>query len=197
MSPIMHCMICSTTWSGSPSSASRRSAPKREKRLRLRQEQLEPLGAREQKGGRCPLSLPRIFERATACKAPRPRLTPSEVGMAAEPSRWGSSCPGPKSRNSLQVGSWGSSGPEGWNSSPPVGELALPGSADWKNTALEIVTEPGPLQPRAEGLAFPIWSYLSCYPARFMASPPDRAERSPRCIGRSGRGHVGSACSAP
>src|SRR6202023_457675 len=28
------------------------------------------------------------------------------------------------------------------------------------------------LQPRAEGLAFPIWSYLSCYPARFMASPP-------------------------
>jgi hypothetical protein len=125
-------MICSTTWSGSPSSASRRSAPKREKRLRLRQEQLEPLGAREQKGGRCPLSLPRIFERATACKAPRPRLTPSEVGMAAEPSRWGSSCPGPKSRNSLQVGSWGSSGPEGWNSSPPVGELALPGSADWR-----------------------------------------------------------------
>jgi hypothetical protein len=52
--------------------------------------------------------------------------------MAAEPSRWGSSCPGPKSRNSLQVGSWGSSGPEGWNSSPPVGELALPGSADWR-----------------------------------------------------------------
>src|SRR5580704_15102107 len=132
MSPIMHCMICSTTWSGSPSSASRRSAPKREKRLRLRQEQLEPLGAREQKGGRCPLSLPRIFERATACRAPRPRLTPSEVGMAAEPSRWGSSCPGPESRNSLQVGSWGSSGLEGWSSSPPEGELALPGSAGWR-----------------------------------------------------------------
>jgi hypothetical protein len=30
------------------------------------------------------------------------------------------------------------------------------------------------LQPRAEGLAFPIWSYLSCYPARFMASPRDQ-----------------------
>src|SRR5205823_7625727 len=35
----------------------------------------------------------------------------------------------------------------------------------------------GPLQPRAEGLAFPIWSYLSCYPARFMASPHDEARR--------------------
>jgi len=31
--------------------------------------------------------------------------------------------------------------------------------------------EPGPLQPRAERLAFPIWSYLSCYPAPYMASP--------------------------
>jgi SAM-dependent methyltransferase len=28
-----------------------------------------------------------------------------------------------------------------------------------------------PLQPRAEGLTFLIWSYLSCYPARFVASP--------------------------
>jgi hypothetical protein len=31
------------------------------------------------------------------------------------------------------------------------------------------------LQPRAEGLAFLIWSYLSCYPARFMASPQQAA----------------------
>jgi hypothetical protein len=32
------------------------------------------------------------------------------------------------------------------------------------------------LQTRAEGLAFPIWSYLSCYPARLMASPHNGRE---------------------
>ena len=40
-----------------------------------------------------------------------------------------------------------------------------------KNTALEIVTRNRAhfsRELRAE-LAFPIWSYLSCYPARFMA----------------------------
>src|ERR1700731_359193 len=41
-----------------------------------------------------------------------------------------------------------------------------------KNTALKIVTRNRTRFSRAEGLAFPIWSYLSCYPARFMASPP-------------------------
>ena len=41
-----------------------------------------------------------------------------------------------------------------------------------KNTALEIVTgNRAHFSREAERLAFLIWSYLSCYPARFMASP--------------------------
>jgi uncharacterized protein YjbI with pentapeptide repeats len=41
-----------------------------------------------------------------------------------------------------------------------------------KNTALEIVTRNrAHFSREPEGLVFPIWSYLSCYPARFMASP--------------------------
>jgi hypothetical protein len=38
-------------------------------------------------------------------------------------------------------------------------------------SSMSLPSEPGPFQPRAEGVEFPIWSYLSCYPARFMASP--------------------------
>jgi hypothetical protein len=34
------------------------------------------------------------------------------------------------------------------------------------------------------GLAFPIWSYLSCYPARFMASPRVRLEVGRKVITR-------------
>jgi transcriptional regulator GlxA family with amidase domain len=41
-----------------------------------------------------------------------------------------------------------------------------------KNTALEIVTRNRARFSRElRRLAFPIWSYLSCYPAHFMASP--------------------------
>src|SRR5690348_11488931 len=52
-----------------------------------------------------------------------------------------------------------------------------PNWAEQKHRPSDRHTEPGPLQPKADGLAFPIWSYLSCYPARFMASPLHKPTR--------------------
>src|SRR5205807_8328483 len=65
----------------------------------------------------------------------------------------------------------------------PIGNRYL-WSAKAKNTALEVVTRNrAHFSRELRRLAFPIWSCLPCYPARFMASPLS----APHAVAADGR----------